>query len=342
MAGRDDFGILRSSLFTDDRARAAAELYAARGLAVEDTALATVAGHIGMLGLWAMRETDDGVLPKDGLAVVEDVTRTSRGRARVILQTLTDAGLLRQSGSGIYLVGFKDCYESIIERRDGNAEAKRISRRKAKLERKMARLEIEKLEESLGRQHDVTGTSGQTSEPQVGRPSDVSMASGLTVPLRAVPLRTVRSEADPPLPPEGAPGGGVVSPAAPDGTRNGHGPAAPSAAEVAGREALAAAGIRIPDRPAPRAGPGVNPEDEAVAAAILRELERSDDPEVRAAARATFELLRSGDSNPESMRAFIEKHTADHVDVIQKVRRTFAMQRNSDKHAAEKAARRTS
>lgn len=205
MAGRDDFGIIRSGLLTDARARNAAELYAQRGLAVEDTALATVCGHIGILGLWAMRETDDGVLPGDGLAVVEDVTRTSRGRARVILQTLLDAELLRPVDGGVYLVGFKSCYDSIIDRREANAESKRIARAEAKLAREeraraLAQKEGDKKSvtvTSSGRTKDVTRTSGQTSSKDNGRHADVQGTSGLTVLCRAVPCRAVpeRSEA---------------------------------------------------------------------------------------------------------------------------------------------------
>lgn len=129
MAGREDFGILRSRFLTDDRAGRAADLYAEKGLAREDMALATVCGHITQLGLWAMRETDDGVLPGDGVAVVNHATLMPRSACRLVIELLTEAKLLRPVEGGLYLVGFLDCYASILNQRASNREYARNARK---------------------------------------------------------------------------------------------------------------------------------------------------------------------------------------------------------------------
>jgi len=168
MPGREDFAIIRARLMADDRACAAADLYVEDGLAVELTALSTVVGHIAQLGLWAVRETDDGVLPGSGVGIVAAATATPRSAAKRIIDALMSAGLLRDVArtsdgqGGIYLVGFQDCYEAIIRKRKVDAERKAQARLGSK---------------SSGRRSDVARTSG-------GRPSDVPRMSERTVPYR--------------------------------------------------------------------------------------------------------------------------------------------------------------
>lgn len=206
MPGRNDFGILRSDFAADERANRAAELYAEKGLASEDVALGAVAGHICMLGLYAMRETDTGTLPADGVAFVHAATMMPRSVCRVVIECLTSAGLLRPiPEGGLYLVGFRDCYGPIIEARKDNAEAKRLEREEAKIRRAQKAEKIAKkrakLEASLtsdGRQEDVPGTS-------TGR--------------QTLPYEPFRSVPDVPKPPNG----GGTSP--PRSAANGHSPA---------------------------------------------------------------------------------------------------------------------
>lgn len=131
MAGREDFGILRSGFLTDDRAGLAADLYTAKGLAREDMALATVCGHIVQLGLWAMRETDDGVIPGDGVAAIHQATMMPRSACRTVIELLLEAKLLRTEKGGLYLVGFVDCYASILNQRAANREYARNNRKTA-------------------------------------------------------------------------------------------------------------------------------------------------------------------------------------------------------------------
>ena len=117
MPGRKDFGILRSSFHYDARAHRAAVLYVERGIAVDPHGFATVAGHVVQLGLWAMRETDDGVLPGDGTAAAADALRLHLPEVAPVLAALRDAGLLRADLDGLYLVGFVDCYAPILGKR---------------------------------------------------------------------------------------------------------------------------------------------------------------------------------------------------------------------------------
>jgi len=118
MPGRDDFAIVRAGLLTDARAHAAAELYIQAGLATEHTALAAVVGHVAMLALWASRDTYDGVLPCDGMIAASAALFAPRATAKTIVESLTTAGQLRKSRRGLYLVGFRDCYSAIRNKRE--------------------------------------------------------------------------------------------------------------------------------------------------------------------------------------------------------------------------------
>lgn len=131
MAGREDFGILRSQVLTDMRIHAAAAALVDKKLAVEATSFSTICGYIGLLGLWAMKETDDGVLPGDGILPVQLATTASRSVAQEIVKVLIGASLLRPVDGGLYLAGFDDCYKPIISRREANREAKALERAEA-------------------------------------------------------------------------------------------------------------------------------------------------------------------------------------------------------------------
>ena len=179
MAGREDFGIVRSRLLTDPRARVAASSYLKAGLTTNPRfALSAVVGHVAMLGLWAMRETDDGILPGDGLAVTEVATLTSPDEAAIVVQALRDAELLREATGGLYLVGFRDCYLPILDRRTANAEHNRLAR----LEAAQARQEAADRVAQRKAQKGVTLTSPTQEQ-------DVSAASP---PCKGPPYRTGR------------------------------------------------------------------------------------------------------------------------------------------------------
>lgn len=184
MAGRQDYGVLRSEFLTDARALAAAEAYTSLGLAREEVAFATVCGHIVQLGLWAMRETDDGVLPGDAVAVVRQATLMPASMCRTIIDTLRTAGLLRDVEGGVYLVGFNDCYDSILDRRETNANANRIARAKKQLEQEKAlrELGLEPVKKGKkGRKQAVSVTSA-TRNTDVMLPSAPIVQSGAFVP----------------------------------------------------------------------------------------------------------------------------------------------------------------
>lgn len=181
MPGREDFAIIRARLLSDPRAHQAATLYIERGIALEATALAAVVGHVAMLGLFASRETDDGVLPGDATIVLRMSAGCPSDVARTSADILRTVGMTRPAdtdhGPGTYLCGFSDCYQPIVEKRRADAQRKLQAR----------------LTASTGRPKDIRGTS-------TGRPRDV----------RA--YRTGPDRKDPPPPPKG----GEIAPSAPE------------------------------------------------------------------------------------------------------------------------------
>ena len=132
MPGREDYAKISSNLLSDDRAHDAAELYVKHGIATEETALAAVVGHVAMLGLWALRETDNGVLPGDGMRALRFAIPAPNSVLKVIRDALKESKLLRNAGrNGLYVVGFRSTYESVITRRKKDRRRKRDQRKKA-------------------------------------------------------------------------------------------------------------------------------------------------------------------------------------------------------------------
>jgi hypothetical protein len=175
MPGREDFAIIRARLVADERAHKAAAEYVACGLAVEATSLSTVVGHIAQLSLWAMRETNSGILPGDGVSTIGVATLSPRSVAQEVAKCLISAGLLRAKGTGLYIAGFRDCYSSIV------------AKRKADRARVASKREEQKSQRSRG---DVAATSERRS-------GDVASVSQRTVPCRAVPDRAEAEEKPP-------------------------------------------------------------------------------------------------------------------------------------------------
>lgn len=131
MPGREDFAIIRARFLADARLHRAADLYVGAGLAVQETALPTVVGHVAMIGLWAVRETDCGILPGDGSAALAVAFMRETTWCKSVANCLLDAGLLRKEPNGIYLVGFRDCYAPIIAKRENARAYNRRKRDKA-------------------------------------------------------------------------------------------------------------------------------------------------------------------------------------------------------------------
>lgn len=117
MPGAEHYAIIRARLLADERAHRAAKLYVEAGIAVEATSLATVVGHVAMIAVWAFRETTNGVLPGDGVSTVMVATFADRATAEKSAKSLLDAGLLRKKTSGVYVVGFQDCYKTKFKKR---------------------------------------------------------------------------------------------------------------------------------------------------------------------------------------------------------------------------------
>lgn len=130
MAGRQEFSKIQARALTDPRVLRAADLYVERRIAREETAHATVIGHIGMLGLLAMRATDDGRIPGDGVGFVRAATMTSPKLAAIIASILKqdDVDLLTRDERGLRLRGFVEAYQPVIERREADAARARTSR----------------------------------------------------------------------------------------------------------------------------------------------------------------------------------------------------------------------
>lgn len=131
MAGRNDYGVLHSDFLSDARVHRAAELYVERLGVPEALSLAAVVGHHGMLGLWAMRETDDGVLPGDGVAALQVATLMPRSVCRQVVEVLEAAELLVRRDAGLELARFVQDYASVLGRRAQNRAAAAVARAEA-------------------------------------------------------------------------------------------------------------------------------------------------------------------------------------------------------------------
>lgn len=111
MPGRNDFAIIRSEALGNEKIDAFADALIAEGLADESTALPAALGVVAMLGIWAYRETDDGVMS------ITEIRRAILSRGR-LLNVLRTSQLLREQSDGrYYLVGFEDCYGSYVKAR---------------------------------------------------------------------------------------------------------------------------------------------------------------------------------------------------------------------------------
>jgi hypothetical protein len=124
---REDFAIVKARALSDPRLLRAAELYVEKKLAREETALATVIGHVACLGLWTMRETDDGTVTGDGLSTVRAATGTTTRVARVILECLRSEGVDLVTSEGcevgrVRLRGFVDAYRPVVMDRQRKAK----------------------------------------------------------------------------------------------------------------------------------------------------------------------------------------------------------------------------
>src|SRR3990167_8100101 len=108
MPGRNDYGMLPAKALTDPRVLRAAELYVQHRIAREATAVLAVGATMGYLGLWASRESDNGIVPGDGVAAVRAATLCSPSTARQITRILRepDVDLLTVTIDGLRVRGF--------------------------------------------------------------------------------------------------------------------------------------------------------------------------------------------------------------------------------------------
>lgn len=168
MPGREDFAKVQSALLTDPRAHRAADLYVGAGLAVPSTALATVVGHLAMVGVWAVRETDNGILPGDGTACLSASLMLDKHGGALAKTALLAAGMLREEPTGLYLVGFRDCYASIIRKREN---AKAYNRRQREKEARSR--------EGRKRRRNVAPTSSPRSPNVTSQSRDVLLTENI-------------------------------------------------------------------------------------------------------------------------------------------------------------------
>lgn len=122
MGGRGDFVVLLGRIWSDPRIVRAGELYVASKLAREETATATVVGHIAAIAQFALRETDDGVLPGDGVTAVRIATASSTSVARRVIAALMSPGVdlltpVDRQPDVIRLRGFVDAYAPLLKSR---------------------------------------------------------------------------------------------------------------------------------------------------------------------------------------------------------------------------------
>lgn len=302
MPGRRDFGILRSSFFSDARALRAATLYVERGLAVAPHGFATVSGHVVLFGLWAMRETDDGVLPEDGIAAAYDALRLSPEDCTKVIAALVDAKLLRRVPDGLYLVGFEDCYSQVLGKRRRDRDRPRgdigatSERHRGDIAptSELHRSDVGAIEPDASGRSDI----GATSRDVAAVPGTRARAGA----DRAVPFRAVPDRTEPPLPPDAGTNGhgGGNSPSAPPAERNGHDPVA------------------------------LAPDDLGVFEMLWRRREKLGAADRTECDRLT-EDIRAKAPNAEAIRAFVDRMTPSFVDEVVKVRRSFRMAANGRK-----------
>jgi len=154
MAGRKDYAQIQARLLADPRAHEAARLYIERDIATAATALGTVVGHIAMLGLWTLRETDNGMLTGDGILTVSVACMVDIQTAERVAESLRKAGMLKIRGkkSSVFLAGFRECYGGVIDGR-------RRNRKKAKAFRDARRNQVRTEVRTEVRNHQNTVTS---------------------------------------------------------------------------------------------------------------------------------------------------------------------------------------
>lgn len=199
MPGYSDFAKIRARLFADARAHRAAALLVKRGQAREPTALLAVVGAVAALAIWATRETDNGVLPGDGVAVGAAAMQLPHATAGVVVAVLREAKLLRAKHGGLYLVGFVECYGPMMRKR-----------RRDRL--RLAQLRAQARDAATARAKNVAATSlrprGDVAATSQRRRSSVATTSRGRGEER-------RGESSPPTPLQGAgdtTGGGSASP----------------------------------------------------------------------------------------------------------------------------------
>lgn len=132
MPGRRDWGALTSQALTDRRFRILAQRLREDPALLAELALVTARGLAPHLGLWAVRETDDGILPDDGVEAIQYATGLPTNTAEKVVQLLQEpaVGLLRPVAGGLYLAGFLDTYEPLVRAR---AQAKaRVAKARGK------------------------------------------------------------------------------------------------------------------------------------------------------------------------------------------------------------------
>lgn len=119
MAGRGDFGVIKSRALTDQRFRDLARELRKDTRLLEALAQVTARGLVAHLGLWAMRETDDGILPGDGVLPLSAAAGVGEADAERAVALLRAAGveLLRPAEGGLYLTGFLEAYEPVLRER---------------------------------------------------------------------------------------------------------------------------------------------------------------------------------------------------------------------------------
>lgn len=206
MAGRNDFGVLRTEFLADARAHRAAELWTERLGVPEDLALSSVIGTWVSVGVWAMRETDAGTLPGDGVAAVHAATLMPRSVCRTAVSILTDVGLLAPSPGGLAIAEFAAWYRPILARRAQNRESAAAARAAARKpirsqRRKKARNGAKQPQRQRDGDKAATPQNADVDAASAPRPPDVPPTSAPrhadVLPHRTVPDRT---EGLPPTP----------------------------------------------------------------------------------------------------------------------------------------------
>lgn len=346
MPGRRDYGSLANKALTDQRFKAVATLLRKDPKLLAALAVVTARGIMPHLGLWALRETDDGVLPGDGVEAVRFALGIDEADAEKVVKALRHplSRLMKGAKGGLYLAGFRDLYGPVVKARDKNRERVRKYREEQEKRQEQEARHVTRTGKKPSRARNAHVTGDVRVRSRVDRIGSNPIGSN---PIESDPLTSKSTSTTPPNPPQaGGSPGGSASPSSDNGTSSLEGgdlktttaADAPSAAPVDPRQPLPPSLQELldaskPDRPGGGGGNGSLPHEGNGRAAWFAEVEACcaraghggelTSIPMAAAFVDQMDMLRAGGATADEVAgAFVKRNPASMPStVFQKVRR---------------------